>query len=412
MLTIPRKNLPAVIGVLIVSLALPSQVQARGRQKGRPSPLFTGTSIPEPPMQKKPWTPPQTRLPESYVSAITVLFQQGLADPRGCELRQVTITLGSVWSGDAGTGTTRAWVLPEKPGEKHRFAVVPGGFVYPVISVGKKLDLKTEVQAAIRAAKKEKDAAATGRRESVDSSDERDGAFSGLFAEAFLLRLGEGELADALWEATTRADNDGEKAKEYYSSLASNWAWGLFEDGLTAHMRGDDVIALHHFRLLSSIAGPVEEEAKKRGYKPDENRRKEKLLDFLEQLQDLLADQERRAKRGPLPPVVCIGPGREANQDKRIAALVERLEEVSARQWGQPGGVNLGDDPVVQALVREGEPAIEPLLACFEKDNRLTRSVHFWRDFARSRTALAVHEAAYVALGAILHRSDYEPVAT
>jgi hypothetical protein len=163
---------------------------------------------------------------------------------------------------------------------------------------------------------------------------------------------------------------------------------------------------------LNAIAAPVEAEAKKRGYRPSKDRDERRFLHFLGQLPELLADQERRAKQGPHAPVVCIGPSREADPTKRIVALIARLDEVSARQWGQPGGVNLGSDPVVTALIREGDAALDPLLDCFAKDNRLTRSVHFWRDFTRDRTALAVHEAAYVAIGALLHRSDFEPRAT
>ena len=90
---------------------------------------------------------------------------------------------------------------------------------------------------------------------------------------------------------------------------------------------------------------------------------------------------------------------------ERVAALVRDLELVQARQWSQPGWVNPAEDPIVQALIREGDLAVEPLLDCLEKDKRLTRSVGFGRDFLRGRTVIPVTSAARVAVEAILHAS-------
>ena len=147
--------------------------------------------------------------------------------------------------------------------------------------------------------------------------------------------------------------------------------------------------------------------AKKQTNKPAKER--EDYLPFVSQVPDLLADHERRAREGKREPVVCIGPGRIADQTKRISALIARLDEVNARQPGQPGGVSLNGDPIVEALIREGDPALEPLLKCFEEDRRMTRSVHYGRDYCPSRTCLGVHEAAYVALSGIFGQWDYKP---
>src|SRR6185369_8042396 len=57
---------------------------------------------------------------------------------------------------------------------------------------------------------------------------------------------------------------------------------------------------------------------------------------------------------------------------------------------------------VVAALIKEGEPAVEPLLACMETDPRLTRSVGFSRDFHRDRIIVSVRGAARAALDHIL----------
>src|SRR5262249_1660747 len=98
--------------------------------------------------------------------------------------------------------------------------------------------------------------------------------------------------------------------------------------------------------------------------------------------------------------------------EDRIPLLVARLEDVAARQWGQPGGVNLADDPVVAALIQAGTDAVDPLIDVIEKDTRLTRSVHFWRGFSRHRSLLGVHEAAYVALAGIVEMSFFQAAST
>ena len=59
-----------------------------------PAPRFEGKMIPEPPSQGQPWTVPATTLPRFLVTATGILFEQGVADPRGCEYRQVEIGIG------------------------------------------------------------------------------------------------------------------------------------------------------------------------------------------------------------------------------------------------------------------------------------------------------------------------------
>src|SRR5262249_47772884 len=97
---------------------------------------------------------------------------------------------------------------------------------------------------------------------------------------------------------------------------------------------------------------------------------------------------------------------------KRVAYLIEALEEVDARQGGQPGGVDLASDPRVEALIACGDAAVPALIDAFEKDERLTRSVHFWRDFSRNRTVLSVREALLTAVMSILRVRVFEPAAT
>lgn len=90
-----------------------------------------------------------------------------------------------------------------------------------------------------------------------------------------------------------------------------------------------------------------------------------------------------------------------------ISAKIRDLDGVNARWKADPGEVSLPfvpreislwSDPRVQAVVSEGNAAIEPLLDCMEHDTRLTRSVSFSFDHATGRNFITVKDAAYTAI--------------
>ena len=82
------------------------------------SPPFIGKELPLPPKQRASWTAPKNDLPTNYVSATELLFQQGMADPRGCDYREIEIGTGEVWQGDGGVVKVHGWILPGKSAEK------------------------------------------------------------------------------------------------------------------------------------------------------------------------------------------------------------------------------------------------------------------------------------------------------
>jgi hypothetical protein len=207
-----------------------------------------------------------------------------------------------------------------------------------------------------------------------------------------LLRLGYGELAGKLWKVAT----DGARVDDPQRVLAADWLWAAYERGITAHMRGDVALAIESWRRLPALAPLIQTKAAGR--------------DFLADIDAVLADERRRAAHPAAVDLKAIGA--IPQQRARIAALIGALDQVAARQWGQPGGVALGEDPIIQALIAEGDAAVDPLIAAYETDDRRTRSVQFWRDFARQRDVLTVYEAAYVALSGVLDMSFFEPAST
>jgi hypothetical protein len=375
------------------------------------SPSFgqrAGLRLPEPPQQRRPWRAPAD-LPTNVLSAAETLFAQGFPDPRGCEYRELEVEVGDVWRGEGHLVKTRGWVLPAKAGEIQRFAICWDGLVYPTTNLGGAADFRAEIT----------NSASPGRPYSGFAIREsRSVLFTGALStrRLLLLRLGQTEAALKNWAPArmgTWSPAGSGRFEDYdpYLELAGDWAWALFDRMICAHMRGDEALALATARKLADVQPRIEVEAARRGFQRPRDYgspgpgKEEPYLDFLQQLPQILADLERRARESNRVSVVQSGLTNFPNQTARIAALVRDLELVHARQWSQPGGVDLAQDSILQALIREGDPAVEPLLDCLETDKRLTRSVGFGRDFFRGRTVIAVASAARVAVQAVLHAS-------
>ncbi len=126
---------------------------------------------------------------------------------------------------------------------------------------------------------------------------------------------------------------------------------------------------------------------------------------FLDQLDDLLRDQERRAKAPPREPI----PPRGGDPTARIAALIRDLDQIDGRQQAMVnGGVNPGNAPLVRELIAEGDPAVAPLLEVLESDDRLTRSVNYSsRGFSVGRLVHPVYEPAFTAVVGILKTGEF-----
>src|SRR4051812_39392910 len=139
--------------------------------------------FPLPPQQTEPWAG-DPRIPGALVDAARTLFEQGFADPRGCEYREIELAVGSVWTGDGGTVKAHGFVLPDQP-----YAVAWNGLVYPVPKIGAKVDLAADIVGLLGNR-------APQRRRRL-ASEEGDSVALGIRVETAVLlaRLGEGGLA-------------------------------------------------------------------------------------------------------------------------------------------------------------------------------------------------------------------------
>ena len=103
-------------GLAVLAASVNSPAQERGRVA--PGTSLRGVDDPRPSPAEGAVAAPRDVVAPVPGRASATLFEQGLADPRGCDYRAIEIAIGSVWSGDEGVATTHGWVLPARPGER------------------------------------------------------------------------------------------------------------------------------------------------------------------------------------------------------------------------------------------------------------------------------------------------------
>jgi hypothetical protein len=362
------------------------------------------------------------------ISATTALCEQGLADPRGCDYRSITIKLGSVWGNQAQELKTRGWVMPVVGGAKPTHAIAWSGLLYPLVNAGEPADLDADVRALEEAAARANDALNRQGQQVRFNAFRTNNEASAVDAASLhpikvclLLRLGRADLAESVWAAGTGRPKEAKKPADArprldlntygvsYLTLATDLAWYRFDRAICAHMRGDDALALADLRALDGFALAADKQAEAMGFpRPERQAPPGQVVpyfEFLNQLPEFREDQERRARERANPPAPIRGEGRQA----RIAGLIRDLDQIAARQWGQPGGVTLGQSPIIQKLIAEGDAAVDPLIKAFRTEDRLTRSVGFHRDFFRNRHILSADQAAYTALIGLLKTTNFAP---
>ncbi len=375
------------------------------------------------------WLPPKTQLPPAIVDVADTLFAQGFGDPRNCEYREVELAVaarpaGNALSTSSPLPATHAWVVPSEMTDAPRLAVAWNGLLYPVKKIGPPVDLDVDVQAILKSHSKHGAANPSGsptRSQSVWTPLDADPATNLSTASQhsltpakvmLLLRLGRADLAEALWRAGTRhGSNEQEKNimvdHAWYLGLASAWAWALYERAATAHSLRDDSLALVSLRELARIQPLIEAQAAAYHLPRPRNplSGNQSYLQFLDQLPEFLADQTNRS-HDPGPGE--REPSSPSDRTTRLARLIHELNESSPRRvFVTTLSVRL-PDPISQALVNEGEDAVEPLLECLEEDNRLTRSVD--HDLLHSRRWIHIHpvyEVAHTALCEILDTRQF-----
>ncbi|HZH97575.1 MAG TPA: hypothetical protein VEX38_01275, partial [Fimbriimonadaceae bacterium] len=267
------------------------------------------------------WSPPKTSLPEAFIEAAARMHRLGLASGKGGEYRKfiarIPMNIPVLIIPDAPQQQT-GWVLPRRKGEPLR-AVGWDGLVYEVDRLGPRANLLEDVQAW------PKKSPGTSR---FNVGPRLQGNLLNL---AVLLLAGEVRLVERL---STKID----PPMEPFGQLLLSFLWNLESRALRAHVWGFHEVALHDLELIDSIGSGV-------GGLP----------------QDFLADTRRRVTSRT--PKLDLSTLKRLPQQRRIQLLVNALEDVRHDTY----------DPIVLALEREGDPAVDSLLWAMEKDTRLTR---------------------------------------
>lgn len=311
------------------------------------------------------WTPPaKSTIPAAYIVATKTLLGNGLSDARGGEFHKVSVMLGNAAGMRQASFYEKqgyGWIMPDKQ------VVLIDGLKYPV-----KSDL--------------------GKAKPEDLYSANPGVIGNFTNDgieilrptaamtSLLLVRGETELAEKFYEVTGKHSVD--PVLSLYAELTYRYTMQVGQ----SLMDRNDQEALKWAKPLALVSDLREKAGVNYGkdtygwrFDPEDPKR-------------ILEDAIRRAEHPK--PKIDVASIAKIDQNSRISALIDSLDEVASHQWGQPGGISWMEDPIMTSLAKEGEAAVPALLDCIENDNRLTRSVSYGRDFFPARTIHTVRTAA------------------
>ncbi len=404
-----------------------------------PSPLIDGalpTSVkPAPPSFQSP-PEAKTLFSAEEMQGFSALFEKGFFDPRGARRAKVQVRLRG-FGGDleAPKVETNAWLV-ESPGKT--IAILNDGTPVVPTKVIENIDFWKEVDDVFS-------------RPAVEEHfplqklwEPRRTVFYGIWA----WRLGKPELARPLLpkESKTGAwaeecgpldlalygsqDNVPKGELWWVREAEALMVWGHFNSAVKALLAASDEESLAHLELL------------------EKNFSSGKAYKFCWQVPDLLKDLKRRARRGAARDVPAEFAAAKALQQptERAKALVALLDELFAPQMSQPGwpeyyfDANLMMQTARRSLTEQeraappeqvlrrfagengfgpaselramGDVALPVLIQALEQDDRLTRTVHYWRDFSTGRTIISVRDVVLTIIQDVIKVRFFEPVGT
>lgn len=330
------------------------------------------------------WSPPKTKLPREFVDSIQFVIRHGFANPHGGVYSSAEVRLPDSW-GSAKPAVVYGWVFPKKTGQPQEI-VAFNGLRYPIEK------LIGSAQPNLKHVPK----TLNGYFKSPYSGNEYS-------ASACFLLAGNVDLAEKAYPV-----NEPNQLPHPFMGVADPYLVSRFWRTVDAHVNGNPLAALNDALSLQRDQDAYRNEAARLvgndylaslSLQNDAKDGKTRLFSYLTPVERIVTDSHRRLNLTKAPKQ--IGDIQKLEGEARITALIEMLDQVAARQWSQPGGVDLTSDPIIGALLEVGAPAVPAILDAIEKDTRLTRSVGFGRDFFPVRHIFSVRDAAYAAFRAI-----------
>lgn len=294
------------------------------------------------------------------------------------EAKYVRLVRGTPWP--FLRGYWEAWCVYGKDGRPERVYAADGGPL-PMLPDDQvqELDLLALARTRFTRKKQENDPLA----EDLERRSE-----SPMFLAAWLYRRGEKHLAAS---ALAAIESGRERTIQYLrESCADRWA----NEVVLAFSTHQDRLALAWGEWLLHRYPNV----------PDRN-------STANCARQIVADLQRRKQMATL----CRRPAEALpdtfdswNETRKIAYLVEQLDDISGhKHWGHFHS-NENPDPHLTALVKIGDAAVPALLHAMETDQRLSREVWFDRHFGVSRVA-SVRDHAESVVRAILRVRVFDP---
>ena len=340
---------------------------------------------------------PAPALTDDDKKKLEALLVDTVVDPKGCQRVAVTINVRTVWTGSE-PALVEGWLKEDAVAKSKviyfsdgsTMAVKPDLEVKPVDFLAYCKQRYSPPKAADSKEDQFEDRFKHMHMNALGIADD-----ANLALAAWLYRLGEESLAAHALAAAKPGER--ERDQDPRDGLRRNYAWSLYAKLVHAYMVRADEEALAAGELLLKR---FPEHTKEGRYS---------------QAAQIVADLQRRKAKETFGKQPEANPPKDFAQwtaEKQIAYWIEQLDEVDARQDGQPGGISFTDDARIIALIKLGDAAVPALIDVLDQDKRLTRSVHFWRDFADSRTVIGVPEAAMTALMSIMRVRAFDPVST
>ena len=327
--------------------------------------------------------PPAGVIPKAIEACSSALLDTILDDPKGGEFSEVVIPVRVQWQGKAMNVKATGWVFRDAKGAPVR-VVCWNGLAYKPLSVGERKDVTQVVKNRL--------AAPYLMGSAIEGQEVADCATC--LGSVILRHLGDEKDADSIAQKLGR---------DVAVGSIRDAVWFRFNRAVAAHMVGDDPGSGQDASRLAAALPRLEKVLREEGLG---NTGAPLAGVDAAQIAALAEDSQRRLgkARGGTADLTRLAklPAKE-----QIPKLIGLLDEVTARQWGQPGGVDIVSDPIVQAVIAVGEEAVDALLDCADHDRRLTRSVSFGRDSYRGRNLISVRDAAMAATTAILHTTAF-----
>jgi hypothetical protein len=345
------------------------------------------------------------------------LIDAGIWDPlvgtggqrRVAKWVKTEVTMRSCW-GRAENVPGEGWLIPATGGQPEMVVTSDFQVVLAPAKV-EALDLEKKIAALVNYEKKPMGDSEERFAEMEETArGEAPDRVTLMVWAAWLLRLGREQEASVVFRKALAQFQDEKALPLIEKQLLGEMAWRAFSEAANAYiLRADDEALFHAERLSGKFPSLANERGRQGAQLLAELKRRKAEGRFFA----LVPKPAKPVGQAPASDTGALPDGFDTWPiEKRVARLIQELEEVDARQMGQPGGVDLGGDIRVRQLIDMGDAAVPQLLDCLEKDQRLTRSMHFWRDFSTSRTILSVREAALTALMSILQVTVFEPCAT